>query len=341
MFRVVAFSLALTLSGIAWLPTRGADAPEQGEAHALENDAALLKQASDQGAADGFASLAPRLAELEQALARGKAAIAQAEAVSAPFVNPYPLIGVTLYRYYASVQRQDDALRVIAAAAQLLSKHATNATYCELDVRVARAELLTNIGRGHEALPDIEFGLAAPNGSPKYRALLLLLYGRALLNADRAADAVTAFKEVLAIEPGNGDAQNRLGLAEYLQRTGKKLGDMQSIVAVQATAPGGPPPAMVRTVQPAMAVGRTHDCVAYYPADSKAAGESGDVVISYDVGDDGSILNVKLARSSGHDGLDRAALSCAREQWRDTPAMIGTTPVVSPGHQAIVRFSIH
>ena len=56
---------------------------------------------------------------------------------------------------------------------------------------------------------------------------------------------------------------------------------------------------------------------------------------------DGSISNVHVAKSSGSERLDSAAVSCVSSKWRNTPAMQGDTPVASPGHQAIVRYSLH
>jgi protein TonB len=112
-----------------------------------------------------------------------------------------------------------------------------------------------------------------------------------------------------------------------------------AITAVQATTPT--PPAPQPTVTPAKAVGRTHDCQSYYPDLSRRLNESGNVLIHYDVGVDGAITNVGVAKSSGSDRLDQAAVSCVSSKWKDTPAMQGNTPVASPGHQALIQFTLH
>ncbi|MEI9885976.1 MAG: energy transducer TonB [Rhizomicrobium sp.] len=112
-----------------------------------------------------------------------------------------------------------------------------------------------------------------------------------------------------------------------------------AIVAVQATV-AAPPPVVQPTISPSKAVGRTHDCATYYPDLSRRLNESGDVLIHYDVGIDGAISNVGVSKSSGSERLDNAAVSCVSSRWRNTPAMQGTQPVASPGHQAIVRFSL-
>jgi periplasmic protein TonB len=95
------------------------------------------------------------------------------------------------------------------------------------------------------------------------------------------------------------------------------------------------------TVTPSQALGRTHDCASFYPDLSKRLNESGDVLVHYDVGVDGAISNVGISKSSGSDRLDQAAVSCVSTRWRNKPAMNGDTAVASPGHEAIVRFTLH
>ena len=114
-----------------------------------------------------------------------------------------------------------------------------------------------------------------------------------------------------------------------------------AIVAVQATTPVPPPVVSAPAPTPSKAVGRTHDCATYYPDLSRRLNESGDVMVHYDVGIDGAISNVGIAKSSGSDRLDNAAVSCVSSRWRNTPAMQNNQAVASPGHQAIVRFSLH
>ena len=92
---------------------------------------------------------------------------------------------------------------------------------------------------------------------------------------------------------------------------------------------------------PSRAVGRTHDCAGYYPDTARRANESGDVMVRYDVGADGAISHVTVARSSGHADLDNAAAACVTAQWRNTPARQNGVAVASPGHLAIIRFTLH
>ncbi len=79
-------------------------------------------------------------------------------------------------------------------------------------------------------------------------------------------------------------------------------------------------------------------CRTYYPDLSRQLFEAGDVIVRYDVGTDGAISNVTLAKTSGVDRLDTASLRCVSEHWQDAPAMLNGVPVVSPGHEAMIRF---
>ncbi|HEX4304341.1 MAG TPA: energy transducer TonB [Rhizomicrobium sp.] len=116
-----------------------------------------------------------------------------------------------------------------------------------------------------------------------------------------------------------------------------------AIVAVQPNVATPPPvvQAAAPVVTPSKAVGRTHDCASYFPDLSRRLNESGNVLIHYDVGVDGSISNVGISKSSGSERLDNAAVSCVSSRWRNTPAMQGETAVASPNHQAIIQFTLH
>lgn len=63
-----------------------------------------------------------------------------------------------------------------------------------------------------------------------------------------------------------------------------------------------------------------------YPGEAVRRGETGKVVVRIEVGADGRVDEVSLARSSRSRSLDRAALSAAR-QWRFRPAQENGRPV--------------
>ena len=91
---------------------------------------------------------------------------------------------------------------------------------------------------------------------------------------------------------------------------------------------------------PSRAVGTTHNCSGYYPDIARRMNQSGDVMVGYDVAADGAIGNVTVLKSSGSPVLDNAAVSCVAVHWRNTPARKGGIAVASPGHRAIVRFTL-
>jgi periplasmic protein TonB len=120
--------------------------------------------------------------------------------------------------------------------------------------------------------------------------------------------------------------------------------DTPTTNAIAVVQPNIPTPAapvqQAPVLTPSKAVGRTHDCASYYPAISSKLNEQGDVLVSYDIGADGTISNVTVAKSSGSERLDTAAVSCVSTRFRNTPAMNGTTPVASHS-QTIVRFKFN
>ena len=65
-----------------------------------------------------------------------------------------------------------------------------------------------------------------------------------------------------------------------------------------------------------------------YPAEARRQGWTGTVLLSVQVGFDGTARDVRLARSSGHDVLDRAARN-AVFNWRFDPAKRNGRPVDS------------
>lgn len=75
-----------------------------------------------------------------------------------------------------------------------------------------------------------------------------------------------------------------------------------------------------------------------YPEEANRNLETGDVTIRFDVGTDGSLSHVQIARSSGHSLLDQAAIDCAATRWRNIPAMRAGQPVVSLGQTATLHF---
>ena len=65
----------------------------------------------------------------------------------------------------------------------------------------------------------------------------------------------------------------------------------------------------------------------YYPAIKVHLGNEGTTFVNVTVGTDGSVKNVTLAQSSGHQELDEAAVDCIATRWHFKPAMQDGQPV--------------
>lgn len=65
-----------------------------------------------------------------------------------------------------------------------------------------------------------------------------------------------------------------------------------------------------------------------YPANERALGREGDVLVRVELDERGDVIDVALARPSPWAGLNRAALRAVRK-WRFTPAVEGGLPVAS------------
>lgn len=100
---------------------------------------------------------------------------------------------------------------------------------------------------------------------------------------------------------------------------------------VVATAPPvekvvAPPP--VDTVPPRFDAAYLDNPAPLYPASAKRAGEEGRVLLRVLVSADGSARTVEIAKTSGFDRLDAAAIDAVR-QWRFVPAHRGGAAVAA------------
>jgi protein TonB len=107
----------------------------------------------------------------------------------------------------------------------------------------------------------------------------------------------------------------------------------QTITQVTTTITPPPPPAPPPKVEPAppqitspVSVGKAHECQTKYPPLAMRLSHEGVVVLGMTVEADGSVSNVHVVQSSGHDELDQGAVSCA-SSWRYKPAIQAGTPV--------------
>ncbi|HEY5046786.1 MAG TPA: TonB family protein [Rhizomicrobium sp.] len=104
-----------------------------------------------------------------------------------------------------------------------------------------------------------------------------------------------------------------------------------------------PPPAPPQKVappsisSPVLEAGGAGKCQSsYYPPIAIRLNQTGTTTVSVHVGADGSVQNVTLVNSSGHDSLDQAAIKCITGAWHYKPAMQSGQPVAQSKDYAIV-----
>lgn len=96
-----------------------------------------------------------------------------------------------------------------------------------------------------------------------------------------------------------------------------------------------PPPAPVhQAVSTPVSIGRPHTCMQNYPETSVRLNEEGTTTLSFKVMTDGSVSSVTIAKSSGYERLDNAAVSCAG-RWRYKPAAVDGAPVEKDWQAAV------
>lgn len=94
---------------------------------------------------------------------------------------------------------------------------------------------------------------------------------------------------------------------------------MQTFVQV-AARPAPPAPAKAPGITAPVSIGAPHTCERQYPPTAVRLNQQGTTVIWLMVNTDGSVSDVRVARSSGHEMLDEAAIRCAAS-WRYRPAL--------------------
>ena len=89
-----------------------------------------------------------------------------------------------------------------------------------------------------------------------------------------------------------------------------------------------PVPVLVRVSRPA-ALSKPENCRKDYPFFARIFGDEGTTELSFVVGADGTVSGIKVARSSGSDRLDDAAVDCVK-RWHYRPALKDNELVDSP-----------
>jgi len=94
-----------------------------------------------------------------------------------------------------------------------------------------------------------------------------------------------------------------------------------------AAAPAAPP--KPQGISAPVSIGGSHSCENEYPATAVRLNQEGTTSIKFTVNTDGSVSDVRVVGSSGHDTLDEAAIRCA-SSWRYKPALANGQPVQAP-----------
>lgn len=266
-----AFAIAVLAAGFAFF---GATLTRADDAQPWVADAALVTSVWSDVHSGGIRAVEPKLAQMEQALARGPAAIAQAGAQTDPRVflvdgaaeslillgglagstqdtfkgrtvaaaNPYPQIGLLLGSYYDEIGKPQEAVRVLDAglAASMAPDMHLGETVSNLDAE--RGVALAALRRWPESLASYDAGLeAASDDDPAFKALLLRGRGYALTELNRLDDAEKAYNDSLALAPGNALAQHEIAYIQRL-RAGAPRIDPGGIKPLQPPPGTEPPP---------------------------------------------------------------------------------------------------
>jgi periplasmic protein TonB len=101
---------------------------------------------------------------------------------------------------------------------------------------------------------------------------------------------------------------------------------MPAAVVQVARLPVPPAPPKPQGITAPVSIGASHSCETRYPPTAVRLNQQGTTTIKFTVNTDGSVANVHVAKSSGHEMLDEAAIGCALS-WRYRPALEEGRPV--------------
>ena len=113
-----------------------------------------------------------------------------------------------------------------------------------------------------------------------------------------------------------------------------------TVIETVVPAPGPVPPVAVapppvQTVPPRFDAAYLDNPAPLYPASAKRAGEEGRVLLRVLVSADGRAQSVEIAKTSGFDHLDVAAIDAVR-RWRFVPARRGDAAVAAHANVPVV-----
>jgi protein TonB len=101
---------------------------------------------------------------------------------------------------------------------------------------------------------------------------------------------------------------------------------MPPVQIARASPPAPPAPQSSRGITAPVSIGASHNCERAYPATALRLDQQGTTIVRFTVNTDGSVSDVHVVKSSGHEMLDDAAIRCAWS-WRYRPALENGEPV--------------
>lgn len=101
------------------------------------------------------------------------------------------------------------------------------------------------------------------------------------------------------------------------------------------TVTNKPPPPVQKAISTPASIGRPHSCTEQYPPVALRLGQEGTSTMSFKVMPDGTVSDVTVSKSSGHEALDSAAVSCV-ERWHYKPATQDGKPIETPWQANVV-----
>jgi protein TonB len=112
----------------------------------------------------------------------------------------------------------------------------------------------------------------------------------------------------------------------------------QVTTAITPPPPPAPPKPQAPPVTTPISIGKAHECQSKYPPLAMRLGHEGTVLVGMTVETDGSVANVHVLQSSGHDELDQGAVGCA-SSWHYKPATQSGQPIAHEW-QASVKYKL-
>jgi tetratricopeptide (TPR) repeat protein len=136
--------------------------------------------------------------------------------------NPYPRASFYLGSYYNEVRRPSDALRVLDIGLALPTALPGSQGETVPLLTIERGAALSGLMRWQDSLANYDRGLSFERVPANQRAVMLRGRGFALIELGRLAEAETAYRDSLTLDPNNQIAARELGYIQRLRAGGPR-----------------------------------------------------------------------------------------------------------------------